>query len=263
MHGAELYVGTSGFSYQDWLGHFYPEGTKKADFLAYYSGHFKALEVNYTYYRLPTRRTMASLVEKSGGSVRFSVKLTNVFTHERTGGKAEAKQFVDAVEPMADTGVLGCLLAQFPYSFKPSADNYACIARLHDWFEPNPLAVEVRNRGWVSERFFEFLKETGIGFCCVDEPRLPGLLPDLKVVTSDIGYVRFHGRNRAKWWQHDRPEERYDYLYSEAELSSWVSGLLRMSGVCRELFVFFNNHFEGKAVANAVQMRELLAPRPE
>lgn len=197
MSQAALHIGTSGFSYQDWVGHFYPKGTKKADFCAYYSNHFQALDVNYTYYRMPTRRTMSSLIEKSEEKVTFAVKLTGVFTHERTGGAAEAKEFGEAVEPMAERGVLGCL---------------------------------------------------------------PGLLPELKVVTSPVGYVRFHVRNRAKWWTHDRPEERYDYLYASEELAAWGPGLNRMREASDQLFVFFNNHFEGKAVANAFHMRELLTP---
>ena len=258
MSRAALHIGTSGFSYQDWVGHFYPKGTKKSDFYTHYCSCFDALEVNYTYYRLPVRRTMAGLVEKSAGGVTFAVKLTGVFTHDRTGGPAEAKEFADAMEPMAERGVLGCLLAQFPYSFKPGPEAYAHIRKVADWFKAYPLVVEVRNRRWVSQRFFEFLKELGVGFCCVDEPNLPGLLPELKVVTSPVGYVRFHGRNRAKWWTHDRPEERYDYLYASEELAAWVPGLDRMAEAADQLFVFFNNHFEGKAVANALHMRELL-----
>lgn len=253
-----LHIGTSGFSYQDWVGHFYPEGTKKSDFLTHYSRYFDSLEVNYTYYRMPSQRTMQGLVDKSGGAVRFAVKLTGLFTHERSAGPEEARLFTSALEPMSDSGTLGCLLAQFPYAFKPTQENYNHLDTLAGWFQDSPLVVEVRNRNWLAPRFFDFLKARQIGFCCVDEPQIRGLLPDLKTVTSPIGYVRFHGRNADKWYNHERAEERYDYLYSHRELASWVPGIKSMRADCEELYLFFNNHFEGKAVANAMELREML-----
>jgi uncharacterized protein YecE (DUF72 family) len=255
----EIYIGTSGFSYADWDGHFYPEGTKKADYLLHYSKFFRTVEINYSYYTLPTAKSMALMLDKSNGTVRFAVKLTRVFTHERTGGPQEVSRFLAAVEPLARAGVLGCLLAQFPGSFRPTAEAGRQIEQVASWFGEHPLVVEVRHASWGHPRFFEFLRERGVGFCCVDEPQLPGLLPPTEHVTSPTAYVRFHGRNAAKWWRHERPEERYDYLYSEAELAEWVPRIRRMAAAARETFVFFNNHFEGKAVANAVTLAEMLS----
>jgi len=215
--------------------------------------------VNYTYYRMPTRATMTSLLDKSEGRLRFAVKLTDVFTHKRTAGTREADEFRAAVEPLAEAGKLGCLLAQFPYSFKATRKSLRHLTRLAADFQDLPLVVEVRNRDWVCGDFFAYLKEHSLGFCCVDEPDLKGLLPPLDMVTSPVGYVRFHGRNREKWWRHDRPEERYDYRYGSEELREWVPRLRRMEGQCQELFVFFNNHFEGKAVQNASDLLDMLA----
>lgn len=254
-----VHIGTSGFSYQDWVGHFYPRGTKKSDFLEHYSRYFDSLEVNYTYYQMPARRTIQGLVNKSQGRLCFAVKLTGTFTHQRDAGADEAKQFLSALEPMSESGTLGCLLAQFPFGFQPSAQNWKHIDTLARWFSDTPLVVEMRNQRWVSQRFFDFLRQLNLGFCSVDEPHLPGLMPPVKVVTSNIGYVRFHGRNTEKWFKHERPEERYDYLYPKAELASWVPGIRSMAPVCDQLFAFFNNHFEGKAVANALELREMLA----
>lgn len=256
--GGRTFVGTSGFSYADWVGHFYPQGTRKADFLEYYGRHFDTLEINYTYYRMPTRATMASLVEKSGGGLRFSVKLTDVFTHSLSGGEREAREFARALDPLVGHDLLGCLLAQFPYSFKPGPNSYRHLGRLSTWFPDLPVVVEVRNARWISQDFFGFLKDNGLGFCNVDQPTLKGLLPPLNVVTSSVAYARFHGRNSDKWWQHERPEQRYDYLYSKEELLPWVPKLNAMSDRAEELYVFFNNHFEGKAVQNAGELAELL-----
>ncbi len=256
---ATIHIGTSGFSYGDWVGPVYPAGTKKTDFLALYAERFHALEVNYTYYRMPTAETMRRLVDKSHGGVRMAVKLTDLFTHKREYGPADVVAFGEAMEPLADSGILGCLLAQFPYSFKPSVEARAWLEALFDQFTAFPLVVEMRHHRWADDRFFDFLRQRRVGFCCVDEPRLPGLLPPLDVVTSPVAYVRFHGRNEAKWWEHDRPEERYDYLYPSEELREWLPRLRRMAEHSQELFVFFNNHFEGKAVQNAEQLLALLS----
>jgi uncharacterized protein YecE (DUF72 family) len=93
----------------------------------------------------------------------------------------------------------------------------------------------------------------------VDEPQLDGLLPPLAVATSSIGYVRFHGRNRQKWWQHDEPAERYDYLYSEEELREWGPRITTIEAHTQKVFVFTNNHRYGKAVQNAKQLCEIVA----
>jgi len=256
-HGG-IFIGTSGYSYQDWVGPVYPPGTPKTDFLNLYADRFNAVEVNYTYYRMPTRATLSAMADKAGGRVRFAVKLTDVFTHARSASEAEVVEFLRAVEPLADRGVLGCLLAQFPWSFRPSAEAIGHLRALAVRFAGHRLVIEVRNREWVSMDFFSLLKEVGAGFCCVDEPQIQGLLPPLEVVTSPVAYLRFHGRNAAKWWTHERPEERYDYRYSPEELAPWIPRIRRMQENAAETYVFFNNHFEGKAVANAEGLIRML-----
>lgn len=253
-----IHIGASGFSYADWVGPFYPARTRKEDFLRYYATHFSALEVNYTYYRMPTRKTMQRLLEKAGDQMRFAVKLTDLFTHKRTYQSSDVVAFGEAVEPLADAGQLGCLLAQFPYSLKTTRPNWAYFKSLVTQFAAFPLVVEFRKADWATEKLFDWLRNANVGYACVDEPQLPGLLPPHDEVTSSIGYVRFHGRNAAKWWEHDRPEERYDYRYSSEELREWLPRLRRMTEESEELFVFFNNHFEGKALDNAQQMMQLL-----
>ncbi|MBM4355209.1 MAG: DUF72 domain-containing protein [Deltaproteobacteria bacterium] len=255
---SKVFVGTSGYSYPDWVGPVYPPGMPKTDFLTHYAERFDAVEINFTYYRMPTRATLSAMAEKAGGRIRFAVKLTDVFTHARTAGEAEVVEFLRAVEALADRDVLGCLLAQFPWSFRPSDEAREHLRRLAADFAAHPLVVEVRNRAWVSMDFFSFLREIGAGFCCVDEPPLKGLLPPLEVVTSPVAYLRFHGRNAAKWWQHERPEERYDYRYSRDELAPWIPRIRRMQKNAAEVYAFFNNHFEGKAVANATDLLEML-----
>jgi uncharacterized protein YecE (DUF72 family) len=103
-----------------------------------------------------------------------------------------------------------------------------------------------------------WMRERKIGFCCVDEPQLPQLLPPVAEVTSDISYIRFHGRNAAKWWQHDEAWERYDYTYKEEELWEWLPKIATMSKTARNTFIFANNHWRSQAVDTIRRVRSML-----
>ena len=254
-------VGTSGYSYKDWVGHFYPQGTSQKNFLEHYSKHFDTCELNFTYYRIPNARTLSSMVSKSGGRVEFVLKANQEMTHTRKAGEEDYRAFREALMPLIDAGTFGGILAQFPYSFRSSPENGDYLKRLRDRFEGLPIVAEFRNRAWIRDETFALLREQGIGFCCVDEPRLKGLMPSVAEVTSELGYVRFHGRNAAKWWNHERAEQRYDYLYTERELREWLPKIKQIDSRAQKTFVFMNNHFESKAVKNAMMLLDLLEQR--
>ncbi|HEY3359998.1 MAG TPA: DUF72 domain-containing protein [Polyangia bacterium] len=258
-----LLIGTSGYSYDDWRGRFYPERLKKTEFLPFYADHFPACEINFTYYRPPDARTLEAMVRKSGARVELVIKAPAALTHERHGDEAQVARALNvALTPVRDAGVLGGVLLQFPFSFHPTEENSAYLRRLRDLMPDAPLVVELRNARWVCEATFDLLRQHRLAFCNVDEPRLEGLLPPLGVVTAEPGYVRFHGRNAAKWWRHEAAHERYDYLYTEAELEGWLPRLGGMQARARKTYVFFNNHFQSKAVENARQLRKLLEQLP-
>ena len=251
-------VGTSGFSYADWVGPFYPAALPKQDFLSYYSQHFETCELNFSYYRLPTAQSLARMLEKSGGQVEFTIKANKGMTHERKNNRQIFLDFRKALQPLLQAGKCGCVLAQFPYSFHATQENLDYLKAFKEWMQDVPLVVEFRNQKWIKQDNFSLLKELDYGFCCVDEPALRGLLPPLAVATSQIGYIRFHGRNRDKWWQHDDPAERYEYLYTDAELQEWVPKIQALEGITDKVYVFMNNHPKGKAVQNATRLQQLL-----
>jgi len=118
--------------------------------------------------------------------------------------------------------------------------------------------VEFRNRGWAQQETLDMLTEHNLGYCCVDEPALRGLMPRLGVATSETGYVRFHGRNAEQWWEHEEAWQRYDYLYSEEELREWVGKVEAITERTHRTYVFFNNHYQGKAALNASLFDQLL-----
>lgn len=250
-----LYFGTSGFSYTDWVGPFYPNGLRRQDWLLYYAREFNALELNSTFYALPRISVIESLVHKTGEGFLFSVKAPQKLTHERQPERGDFAVFVDVLRPLTESEKLGCVLAQFPYSFACNRVNRDYLAVFRERLGNLPLVVEFRNASWLRGEVFEWLRRHNLGFCCVDEPRLPGLIPPLVAVTSEIGYVRFHGRNAAKWWQHEHAYERYDYTYSVGELREWVPKINEINSCARITFVFANNHWRGQAVNTIRQLR--------
>jgi uncharacterized protein YecE (DUF72 family) len=250
--------GTSGFSYDDWVGHFYPEGLARRDMLTHYAQHFNCVEVNFTYYRMPDARTFERMADKTPPDFHFVVKANSEMTHERRREPEVFEMFAAALQPLIDRGQFGCVLAQFPYSFRATRENVGYLRWFEEAIGSLPTVVEFRNARWVMPGTYKFLREHGFGYCCVDEPDLEGLMPREAVATSRLGYVRFHGRNAAKWWEHDEAWERYDYLYDEDELSEWVPKVRELEAQTDDLYLFFNNHYQAKAVQNAQMFQTLL-----
>jgi len=249
-----IFVGTAGYSYDDWKGPFYPEKVDKKEMLSFYALHFCFTEVNSTYYRLPNRFMMYNMQAKTPENFHFAIKAYKSLTHERTNNGQDFTAFAEALQPLAESGKLGCVLAQFPQSFRLSGANVAYIKELGVRLAGFDTVVEFRHGEWVREDIFKFLAEQGLGFVCVDEPRLKGLVPPEARATGPVAYVRFHGRNSQKWWNHRESYERYDYLYPEDELAR-IGELARES---KKVYVSMNNHYRGQAVTNARMIRDML-----
>jgi uncharacterized protein YecE (DUF72 family) len=255
-----IHVGTSGYSYDDWVGPYYPPGTRKPAFLDFYARDFDCCEVNYTYYTMPAARTLAAMLAKTPKGFLFAIKAHSSMTHEREQGTpATFAAYRTALQPLIEAGRLACILGQFPPSFKPTPDAFDYLRHLREQLADLPLVIEFRHVTWATDEVFAFLREHQMGYCCVDEPRLQSLMPPVAVATSDIGYVRFHGRNYEKWWHHDEAWERHNYLYTETELAEWLP---RVRGLADEgarvTYVFFNNHYQAQAAINAQQFRRML-----
>ena len=253
-----LYLGTSGFSYDDWVGSFYPIGMPKQEWLTYYAREFDTCEINSTYYALPKPSSLRAMAEKTGDGFLFSIKANQEMTHKQEDNASVFKAFCDVLESIIAAGKLGCILAQFPYSFGFNRRNWDYLGLLRERLGELPVVIEFRNARWLRREVFDWLRQHGLGFCCVDEPRLPNLLPPLAEATNKIGYVRFHGRNSAKWWQHEHAYERYDYSYTPQELSEWLPKIQELDSVTEKTFVFANNHWRGQAISTIRQLRVML-----
>jgi uncharacterized protein YecE (DUF72 family) len=253
-----IYVGTSGFKFDDWKGHFYPEGIKEKEWLNYYGSQFECLEVNATYYRLLHPATFFHMANKVPEGFQFTVKTYRSLTHEPgTDNEGDFAAFIESIQPLIEAEKFGCVLAQFPTSFHNTPGNRAYLAGFCDHLDGYPLVIEFRNRQWVRDEVYDFLRERQVGWCAVDEPQFRSLMPPVAIATSTIGYVRFHGRNYKKWWT-GGSKERYDYLYSREELDEWVPRIRDIEGQTERVYVFMNNCFQAQAAKNAVEMRSLL-----
>jgi uncharacterized protein YecE (DUF72 family) len=268
---AKILIGPAGWSYTDWQGIVYPRsrprGFHEAAYLAHY---FDTIEINTSFYN-PLRPEVAeSWVERIQGnpSFRFTAKLWKRFTHERTGSLQDEKTFKLGIEPLVTAGRLGALLLQFPWSFKNTRENHEYMSGLFMQFMEYPLVVEVRHNSWNEPEVFERLRAQGVGFCNIDQPVIGRSLAPSEQVTMPVGYVRLHGRNYESWFaSSDDPAERYNYLYTVEELKPWAERVAHIARNAEIVFVIANNHFQGKAVANALQLSSILrdarVPVPE
>jgi uncharacterized protein YecE (DUF72 family) len=253
-------VGTSGYSFKDWVGPFYPPGTRPEQQLEHYARHFDCLELNVTYYRIPNAKLLAGLERRTPSGFGFIVKLHGDITHKRSRDPTLDSAFHHAVEPLRAADKMRGLLAQFPYSFHNTEENRAYLAQLRARYPDDPLFLEFRHASWTPEPVFGFLRGLRLSWVCVDEPPLPNLIRPVARVTSDLGYVRLHGRNSAAWYAGgEGGADRYDYSYSESELREWAEKIKQLVQETRQTYVFFNNCHAGQAPVNAQAMKDLLA----
>ncbi|MCE5199421.1 MAG: DUF72 domain-containing protein [Armatimonadota bacterium] len=260
----EIRLGTSGYSFGNWKGIVYPGNIKDSEMLSYYISHYRlnSVEINYTYYRMPSTKVFDSYARKSPNNFIFTVKLFTGITHNPwiggspvTVNRKLCSQFLAGIRPLTESGKLGCLLAQFPPHMRCGRQAWDYLLSLHEAFNGYPLVYEFRNKTWVSEHTIAALKQAGIGYCAVDEPPVGPLMPLVPAVTSDIAYLRLHGRN--KQWFRDA-SVRYDYLYSENELKALLPVVNSMAARSSTVYIQFNNCHAGSALRNVKMMQYLL-----
>jgi uncharacterized protein YecE (DUF72 family) len=278
---ARLYIGTSGWSYPKgrgtWDGVFYPDGLPDRDKLPFYARYFDAVELNSSFYRPPSAAAARGWAQRVPDDFRFTAKVWQKFTHpkmfeEATGKPAELSQadfelFIEGLEPLAEAGKLGPLLAQFPPSFKPDEASVEYLEDLVRRFRAlgYRLAVELRHRDWTRSKLAEparrLLEEQDVAWVMIDEPRFRQSIRNVPL-TSSTGYFRFHGRNYKDWWSHAEAEDRYNYLYPPEEQQQLAAEVRDISDRTSETYAFYNNHYGAKAAVNALQLELALGQPP-
>ena len=265
----EALIGTSGYDYPEWKGIFYPQDLKRKDFLSYYATQFNALEVNNTFYNMPTADRLLSFWERSEGKLQFSVKANRMLTHEvGPAWELDASLFLHAVSTLANKSCLCAVLFQFPQSFHYTPENRVYLSKLIDAFGSLPVVIEFRHVEWIRESVLEGLQSRGVGLCYCDMPELkylPNNALDERAVPESVKspsfYLRLHGRNADAWYASDNSpngSSRYTYDYTDQELSEFVPVIQNVILTGRQPIVFFNNHPNGSGARNAKRLCELL-----
>jgi len=284
---SDLLIGTSGYDYPEWKGVFYPEDLKRKDFLSFYATQFNALELNNTFYNMPTAERLLSFYERSEGRLNFSVKANMLLTHEiGADWQVAAKDFKEALKPLNEKECLSAVLFQLPESFHYTNDNRIYLAKMIAEFKGFPVMIEFRHKEWIRESVFEGLEKRKAGIVFCDMPQLKNLPDGTVMKTPFIGsnaYIRLHGRNEGAWYAHAPKAQtsitsthanrakatyaageslngsaRYCYDYSENELAQFILIIKQAKREGKKVQVYFNNHPNGSGAKNAISLKKMI-----
>ena len=245
---SELYIGTSGWSYNEWNGVFYPNSATNK--LSYYSKLYQTAEVDSSFYAFPSKGLVLGWARYTPENFVFSVKLPRLLTHDKKldlskGVESDLIRFLGLLKPLMAEGKLGPVLIQLPPSFSFEADFANLKSFLGMAPEDVAFAVEFRHPSWLRDEVWSYLRGRNVANVIVDEPLLP---PDT-VVTADFAFIRWHGRGSRPW---------YNYRYGDKELDGWVPKVKEVASRVEKTYGYFNNHFKGFAVENSLKMMEKL-----
>jgi uncharacterized protein YecE (DUF72 family) len=241
-----VFLGTSGWSYNEWKGNFYQKSEKSK--LRAYSRVFRTAEIDSTFYRNPSKGTVMGWLKYSPSDFVFSAKIPKVITHDKKLGlkddvKADLEVFFDLMRPLQLDGKLACFLIQLPPKYSYNLENLEAFFEMTD-----PIfrySVEFRNETWLRPETWDLLEKYKVAYTIVDEPLLP---PELHL-TADFAYFRWHGKGENIW---------FDYRYSDEELEAWVPKVKETAGKVKKIYGYFNNHYHGYAPENCLQLIEKL-----
>lgn len=269
-----IHIGPAGWAYKDWDGTVYPDQIKKSKHpVEYLAQYFDLIEINTSFYghiKPEWGKLWCRKAKTVNPDFKFTAKLNKAFTHspvavvESTSAKTIRYSDKDedlaraGLDSIAEEGMLGALLMQFPISFKNTDENRDNLELLIRQFREYPLVVEVRHASWQNAGTLRYFFEKGVAFCNIDQPQLGQAVKPSDEVTSNIGYVRLHGRRYDQWFEPEKSSDRYDYLYSGEELREWKGKIESVAKKAEVTFVVANNHFEGKAPANALELRSMI-----
>lgn len=264
---AQILIGTCSWSSPGLRGSFYPKAIKPRDMIEYYAQHFSLVEVDSTYYRLPTPQVFKGWANRTPQDFIFDVKAYRQLTKHDRDVEPSADTFhlfAAALEPLYEAGKLGVVLFQFPPWFRFSEENLEYVLECKELMRPYRVAIEFRHGSWLGpdtqQRTLHFLRQNDLAYVSVDEPQFSGsTVPPIAAATSDLAIVRFHGRNRDSWFRRDiTVEERFNYLYSERELEEWVPRIRELAESAQQVHVLMNNCYHDFAVRNARDVSRLL-----
>ena len=238
---AKIFVGTSGWHYDHWRGRFYPEELPKLDWLSFYARSFPTVELNNSFYHLPSEKAFGRWRDSTPENFTFAVKVSRFITH--------IKKLKDVEEPLSNflsrAKPLGKKLGPLLYQLPPGLHRNESLLENFLSMLPDDLShvFEFRHESWLVKEVFDLLRRYNVGFCIFD-------MPDLTTpfeATSDFAYVRFHGSSSM-----------YGGCYSDKELNDWAQSIASLAKDAKSVYVYFNNDIDGFAVVNAQTLTEKL-----
>ena len=253
-----LYLGTSGYYNDDWRGLLYPENSPRSAYLRLYAQHFNIVEVNSSFYGIPSVRSWQGKLRDSQGRLRFAVKLHQNMTHQRQAAASDYQQLRESVAPLLEQQALSALLAQFPYSFARNRSNRYYLQKLVQQLQGYPLALEFRNSSWDNDAVRRSVADMGLLWVSSDYPPLAGLPLAALHPSQRRAYLRFHGRNQQTWWKGKSAAERHDYRYSAEELQPWLEAIQAQAPALDEVYIVFANTTQGHALHNLAMLRDMM-----
>lgn len=263
----KIYIGPAGWFYKDWEGIVYPAQREKGfDYLNYLSSYFNTIEINSSFYRPPTEKTALRWIQQvqNNREFLFSYKLWQRFTHQRETfpGVHDELLVKSSMDILQSHQRLGALLIQFPWSFKNDQQNLNWLEKILGKFKDYSPVVEFRHQSWETQNLNQFLLDHQAAFVNIDQPVIGNSLALTAHFSSGVSYLRLHGRNYQNWFAKDaNAASRYDYLYQLSELENIREKIADIIENSSKIFIMFNNHFRGQAVANAIQFIYLLTEK--
>ena len=269
-----LFIGTAGWSYKDWVNSFYPKNQSKSfDWLEFYSKYFNMVEVNASYYTYISPKTVDGWIKKveEKDDFVFSVKLHQDFTHKHQFKNEQIEAVKINLDKLQRSNRLAGLLIQFPYSFALNKENANYLKEIVDIFSEYEKFIEVRHKSWFIDRFINFASKNKSSLCTIDQPVIGEAIKFKPIKAGDNLYIRLHGRNEKAWKQslsnfgkeqnYEQQSERYNYFYSPGELIEIEQAIKEVLDNIKKVYLILNNHPQGNAVANALELMHLLGER--
>jgi uncharacterized protein YecE (DUF72 family) len=237
----KLYIGTSGWVYNHWRGRFYPQRLSQAKWLEFYNQHFTTVELNNSFYHLPSEKAFANWLERSSPGFVYAIKVSRLITHLK-----KLRNVEDALKNFFSRArILGEKLGPLLYQLPPNIPRNDKVLETFLYLLPPELChvFEFRHKSWLDEGVFTLLRERNIGFCIYDMPEFTTPV----VSTADFAYIRFHGSTSL-----------YGSCYTDTELEEWAKRISKLDRGLKAVYIYFNNDAQAFAIENARTLQDKL-----
>ncbi|MBP7654014.1 DUF72 domain-containing protein [Candidatus Dependentiae bacterium] len=265
-----IYIGASGYKFKDWQSVFYPKNMQQNKWLAHYSKYFNYIETELLTDVKSISLNLSDLAEQSENKLKIGIKLNKEITHLNIN-KSNISDNINIAKIVSKNLAeisnqiwFGPILMEFPFSFRYSQSNFEKVKILSACFIDLKKCLEFQHDSWMSPDIIEFASQNKISLCLRDVPKFQNMIGSNNyLITSNVSYIRMHGRNETNWWQPTYPEDQTDYSYSHKELSAWFNNInIKILNSVNDVYIIFNNPKNGYAVENALYMMKKFRLKP-